>query len=159
MKKSLLVVTLSVFIGAIGFLNGCKKTEESEPLEPISLVSPDTAITRKFAGDALPIQIKFTTDRPINYVLGKYDIDTMYNTPGYIATYPDTLFFQRLDTLEPRVNRYTYTGTYITPDTLLPFDVVRFRVTFEAGSSVFKTGQNYPAGKVSYTKEFKINVR
>ena len=159
MKKRFLVVTILVSAGAIGFINGCKKTEESAPLEPISLVSPDSAITRKFAGDPLPIEIKFTTDRPINYILGKYDIDTVYNNVGYVATYPDTLFFQRLDTLEPRVNRYTYAGTYITPDTLLPFDVVRFRVSFEAGSTVFKTGQNYPAGKVFVTKEFKINVR
>ncbi|MCX6198327.1 MAG: hypothetical protein NTY88_03775 [Bacteroidetes bacterium] len=154
------ILFLSVLMGALSItlFNGCKKTEESAPLEPISLVKPDTAITRLFAGDQLPIEIKFTTDRPINYILGKYDIDSLQTT-GYVATYPDTLFFEKLDGLDPRVNRYTYTGTYTSPDTLRPFDVIRFRIFFEAGSSVFKTGQNYPAGKVSFSKEFRIDVR
>lgn len=158
MKNRILFLAVVSFALAISLMNGCKKKEESAPLEPISLVSPDTAIQRLFAGDALPLEIKFTTDRPINYILAKYDIDSSQTT-GYTATYPDTLFVQHLDSLEPRVNRYTYTGSYTSPDTLRPFDVIRFKVSFEAGSTTFKTGQNYPAGKILVTKEFRIDVR
>jgi hypothetical protein len=158
MKNRILFSLLVVIALGIFVTNGCTKKTENEPLEPISLLKPDTAITRKFAGDQLPIEIKFTTDRPINYILGKYDIDSV-QTVGYVATYPDTLFFQKLDTLNPRVNRYTYTGIYTTSDTLRLFDVIRFKISFEAGSNIFKTGQNYPAGKVSFSKEFRIDVR
>lgn len=158
MKNRILFLAVVATGVSVLLFNGCKKKEESAPLEPISLVHPDTAITRLFAGDQLPIEVKFTTDRPINYILGKYDIDSL-QTVGYTATYPDTLFFQRLDTLDPRVNRYTYTGTYTSPDTLRPFDVIRFKISFEAGSSTFTTGQNYPAGKAYFTKEFRIDVR
>lgn len=156
-KKELLVIGVSVML-ALAFVNGCKKDTTSEPLEPISLISPDSSITRAFPGDVVPVEIKFTTDRPINWIKGMYDIDST-NSASYVATYSDTLFFQKLDTLNPRVNLYTYTGSYLIPDSLDPYDIVRFKVTFEAGSSTFVTGQNYPAGKVTAAKEFKINIR
>lgn len=158
MKKKFLITGLVIAVVTFGIISGCKKTETSEPLEPISLVLPDTSIIRQFPGDVMPIEIKFTTDRPINWVKGLYDIDTT-NSTTHIASYPDTLFFLKLDTLNPRVNLYTYSGSYTVVDTLDPFDVVRFRVSFEAGSTTFTTGQNYPAGKVGATKEFKILVR
>lgn len=155
-KKFILALSLA-FVVAVSVFNSCKKTEDPLPLEPISIVLPDTAITRLFPGDSLPIHIKFTTDRPINWVKGMYDIDSVTGT--YTATYPDTLFFQKLDTLNPRVNLYEWSGTYWVPNTLNPYDVVRFRVSFEAGKTTFTTGQNYPAGIVGSTKEFRIDVR
>lgn len=159
MKKKiyLLVAVASVF--SLVLINACKTDETDLPLEPISLVNPDSAIVRLFAGDSLPLEIKFTTDRPINWIKGMYDIDSMPDTLSYVPTYPDTLFFVKLDSLDPRVNLYTYTGVYHIPDTLDAFDVVRFRVSFEAGSSTFTVGQNYPQGKISSTKEFRIDVR
>lgn len=158
MNKKKLIVAILFSAGIISFISSCKKESNNEPLEPISLVLPDTAISRLFPGDSLSMKIKFTTDRPINWILGKYDIDTL-QTINYVANYPDTLFFQKLDLLDPRVNLYTYTGSYHVPDTLRPYDVIRFRVSFEAGSSTFTTGQNYPAGKISASKEFRINVK
>lgn len=144
--------------GLLFWMSGCKKDETTEPLEPISLIQPDSSIVRLFAGDSLPIEIKFTTDRPINWIKGMYDIDTLGN-PGYAPTYPDTLFYMALDTLDPRVNRYTYTGTYYVPDNLPPYSTVRFRAEFEAGKSTFTVGQNYPAGIVTGDKQFRIDVR
>jgi hypothetical protein len=141
-------------------INGCKPDgTPSEPLEPISLVSPDTAISRYFGGDSIPITVKFTTDRPINWILGLVDVDTLIDSTNYTPTYPDSIFSKDLTTLNPRQNLYTYTGTFHVADTLLPFSVIRFKISFQAGSAVFYTGQNYPQGVVAYTKEFKVNVR
>ncbi|MES2619626.1 MAG: hypothetical protein V4615_02155 [Bacteroidota bacterium] len=158
MNKKILAAVLLLSIGTIFYLNSCKKEEDSLPLEPISLVKPDSSIIRKFPGDVVPVEIKFTTDRPINWIKGMYDIDSL-NNAGYVATYPDTLFFVKLDTMEPRVNIYTYTGSYTVSDSLDPYDVVRFKISFQAGKSTFTTGQNYPAGIVGSTKEFRIDVR
>lgn len=158
MNKKILAVAVLALTGVIFFVEGCKKDEASEPLEPITIVQPDTAVIRLFPGDDQSIEVKFTTDRPINWVKGMYDIDSL-NLPGYTATYPDTLFYQKLDTLSPRVNLYTYSGTYHVPDSLNPYDAIRFKISFEAGKSTFTTGQNYPAGIVSSTKEFRIDVK
>ena len=157
MNKKLLVVAI-LSVGIISFIDSCKKDVASEPLEPISFVQPDSSINRIFAGDNQTLEIKFTTDRPINWVKGMYDIDSL-NPTGYVATYPDTLFFVKLDTLNPRVNLYTYNGTYNVPDSLNPYDVIRVKVSFEAGKTSFTTGQNYPAGVVGATKEFRIDVK
>lgn len=158
MNKKFLAVVFLVSVGVISFISSCKKDAANEPLEPISFVQPDSSILRLFTGDDQALEIKFTTDRPINWVKGMYDIDSL-NPTGYVATYPDTLFFVKLDTLNPRVNLYTYNGTYHVPDSLNPYDVIRVRVSFEAGKPTFTTGQNYPAGVVGATKEFRIDVR
>lgn len=158
MTRKFLVAGLLAIAGTLVFINGCKKEITGEPLEPITIVKPDSSITRYFPSDSVPMKFKFTTDRPINWILGKYDLDTTSNT-AYVATYPDTLFFVKLDTLDPRVNLYEHSVTYYVPDTLMPFSSIRFKVSFEAGSSTFKTGQNYPAGKVSASKEFRVDVK
>ncbi len=157
-RKNVVVVVV-LALATLAYVSSCKKDTKSEPLEPISLVKPDSAIIRIFAGDSLPMEIKFTTDRPINWIMGKYDIDSLIDSTTYQPTYPDTLFFMKLDTLDPRVNLYTYTGSYHVPDTLAAFSIVRFRISFQAGKTTFTTGQNYPAGLTSASKDFKINVR
>ncbi len=159
-NKKVSVFTVLVFFGIIFFISGCAKDEESAPLEPISLVKPEFAVVSLFPGENLPLEIKFTTDRPINWIKGMFDIDS-FGLPGHVPVYADTLFFQRLDSLDPRVNLYTYTGSYHVYDSLMPFDVIRFKISFEAGSPTFTSGgtQNYPAGVVSFSKEFRIDVR
>jgi len=158
MKKGILFLSVAVLAVTAFFINSCKKETTSEPLEPITIIKPDSSITFFFPSDSVPMEFKFTTDRPINWILGKYDIDS-FQTVGYTATYPDTLFFEDLTVLNPRQNRYDYSVTYFVPDTLRPFDHIRFKVSFEAGSSTFVTGQNYPAGKVGASKEFRVDVR
>ena len=140
-------------------INSCKTDNNPQPLEPISLVSPDTPISRYFGGDSFPVTIKFTTDRPINWIMGLTDIDSLIDSAHYTPTYPDTLFRKDLTTLTPRQNLYTYTSYFHVADSLIPFSVIYFKVSFNAGKSTFETGQNYPQGVVSYTKEFKVNVR
>ena len=160
MNKKLWVVTFLLSVAVISFISGCKKDSENEPLEPISLIHPDTSIVRLFPGDNLPLEIKFTTDRPINWVKAMYDIDS-FGLAGHVPAYSDTLFFQRLDTIDPRANLFTYTGSYHVYDSLDPYDIIRFKISFEAGKSTFTSGgtQNYPAGIVTFSKEFRIDVK
>ncbi len=158
MNKTIFSVFAAAVFSGILIMSSCKKDVAGEPLEPIALVAPDSSVTRPFPGDVVPIEIKFTTDRPINWIKGMYDMDTT-NSSSHVATYPDTLFFNQLNTLDPRVNLYTYTGSFTVPDSADAFDVIRFKVSFEAGSTTFVTGQNYPAGIVGSTKEFKLVVR
>ncbi len=158
MKNKILFLSVIAIALFVSVMNGCTKKVDSEPLEPISIVLPDSSITFYFPSDSVPMSFKFTTDRPINWIMGKFDIDSM-NTSGYVPTYPDTLFFEDLTTLDPRVNRYDYAITYFVPDMLMPFDQIRFKISFEAGKSTFTTGQNYPAGKVGASKEFRVDVR
>ena len=158
MNKKQLAIASFLLLSILAYTSGCKKDSTNEPLEPIAFVQPDSSIEHVFAGDSQALEIKFTTDRPINWVKGMYDIDSL-NQTGYMPTYPDTLFFIKLDTLDPRVNLYTYTGSYYVPDSLNPYDVIRFKISFQAGKTTFTTGQNYPAGITSATKEFSIVVR
>ena len=158
LRKIFAGFVLVAFVAAI-LLSSCKKTTNDQPLEPISLVQPDSPITRHFGGDSFTVQIKFTTDRPINWILGQVNVDTLIDSTNYTPVYQDTFFFQNLTTLNPRENLYTYTGTYYVADTLPPFSVIYFKASFQAGSSTFETGQNYPAGIVYQYKEFKVNIR
>ena len=159
MSRKNIVVAFFVSVVLAAFFTSCKPDSPTQPLEPISLVAPDSAIIYRFAGDSVPLTIKLTTDRPINWILGKSDVDTFINSSTYTPSYADTLFFKDLTTLNPRQNLYTYTGAYYIPDTLKPFSTVRLRVSFNAGSTTFTTGQNYPAGIVSDTKDITINIR
>lgn len=160
MNRGKLYACLSfALLAGLVFFAACNKSNPSEPLEPISLVKPDTLINTNFAGDSVPVEIKFTTDRPINWILGLCDIDTFIDTNSYTPTYPDTIFLQNLTKLNPRVNLYTYNSTYQVPVNLIPFSVVRFKISFQAGDSFPQYGQNYPVGVVGATKEFVINVR
>lgn len=161
MKRKVVLMIMIMILAVAGtwLMSGCKKDPVlDEPLEPIALIAPDSGTIRAFAGDTIPLEIKFTTDRPINWVKGMYDIDRT-GSNGYTPSFPDTLFSVRLDTLDPRVNRYTYTGTYHVPDSLPAFSVIYFDLTFEAGKNGFVSGQNYPEGIVTGEKKFKINVR
>lgn len=160
MNKKLLSLSVFAVLLALATITACKKEEEPSPSEPIQLVTPDSSIVRQFPDDVMEYEFNFTTDRPLNWVKGMYDLDTT-GVPGHVATYPDTLFFVKLDTLDPRVNLYNYKGTYQVPgdSLILPYDVIRFRISFEAGSTTFKTGQNYPAGIVTANKEFRVDIR
>jgi hypothetical protein len=157
-RKIFGAVVFAIVIAATLF-SSCKKNNNPQPLEPISVVLPDSSIITKFAGDSLPIEIKFTTDRPIDWILAKYDIDTLIDTLHYTATYPDTFFFKGLYVPVPRTNLYTFKGTYYIPDTIPPFSVLRFKISFLAGSDTIFPGQNYARGTTGAEKEFVVNIR
>ena len=157
-RKIFAGLALIAFV-AVMLISSCKKSDNSQPLEPISLVQPDSVISRHFGGDSFAVEIKFTTDRPINWIMGQLDIDSFIDSATYRPSYTDTLFRTDLTTLNPRQNLYTYTGSYHVADSLLPFSVLYFKASFQAGSNTFETGQNYPKGVVYQYKEFKVNVR
>lgn len=161
MNKKIALAASVLLLLAITVINGCKKEDEPTPvLEPITITQPDSSITRLFPGDSLPIEASVVVDRPINWILCRYDYDTA-GIAGHVATYPDTLFYTRLDTIEPRTNQFTVSRIYRLPvDSIIgPYDVVRFRMEVNAGKQTFTPGQNYPQGVVSYQKEFRIDVR
>lgn len=137
-KILILIVLISGFYG-------CKKTTDEIISEPITLVKPDTTSLYLFPANVQPIEVKFTTDRPINWVKGMYEIDTTHAL-GYNYTYPDTLFVNNLDSMGIKDNKYTYTGSYTVPDTLDALDVVRFKISMKAQD-------------LNYSKEFKFVIK
>jgi hypothetical protein len=161
MNKKLAFFASIIFLLGIAAINGCKKEEDATPVtEPITIVRPDSSAVRLFPGDSLPIEANFLIDRPINWILCRYDYDTA-GIAGHVYTYPDTLFLTRLDTINPRTNQFTVSNIYRLPvDSIVgPYDIVRFRMEVNAGKATFTPGQNYPQGIVSYQKEFRIDVR
>ena len=138
---------------------GCKKTLPTEPLAPIVFITPDSS--GHFPGDSLPFSVKFTTDRPIDYIMALYDIDTLIDSmqASYMPTFPDTFMHMDLGKLNPRQNLYTYNGTYFIPDSLKPFTIMRFKFSFRAGSDTAIYGQNYPLGAVTYSKEVYVSIK
>lgn len=152
MNKKISLALIALFSLAV-VLHSCKKDDDGNPiLEPITISQPDSLAANLFPGDSLPIEIIFTTDRPIDWAKCMYDLDTT-GLPGYVASFADTLFNSELDTLDPRINIYTWTGVYIVPDTMQEDDVIRFKASFEGTSPYNATDKTF------YTKEFKINVR
>lgn len=128
-------------------VSSCKKTEDpyDEVTEPITLIKPNSTTVTLSENDALDIEIKYTTDRAINYVQTLYQIDTS-GLPGFVYTYPDTLANIILDANSTELtNRYTYTGSYNIPDSLPNNTKIRFKTSFKAGT-------------LQYNKEFKILV-
>jgi hypothetical protein len=157
--KKLFAASLVVTFATVVFLSGCKHTDNNLPLEPISIVMPDSPIVTAFDGNTVPIQLQFTADKPLNYILGVYDIDTTFDSTTYIPAYADTLFNQNLQNLTPRQNLYSWSGNFVVPDTLRPFSIIRFKFAFTAGSNGGTEGQNYSVGIDTATKQLIINIR
>ena len=145
------------FVAAV-LITGCHKSENNQPLEPISVLQPDSPIVSAFDTGMVPIQLKFTADKPLNYVIGFYDVDTLINDSTYVPTFADTLFYVNLQSLTPRINLYSWTGNYTVPGALVPFSVVRFKFMFTAGSNTGTAGQNYSVGIDTATKQIQINI-
>jgi|JI9StandDraft_1071089.scaffolds.fasta_scaffold134195_2 hypothetical protein len=143
-KKFLVAVVIACSL--VYFISGCKKETKDVVLEPITLVKPDTLSLTSLAGKVIPVEVKFTTDRPISFVTGKYEIDTTQSA-SHVYTYPDTLFAVQLDSDNTKLsNKYSYSGSYTIPDTLQPNTIVRFRVDMKAQT-------------LNYQKEFKVTIR
>jgi hypothetical protein len=142
MNKLNYKIAFTIFAIAVLTVFGCKKTTDETVInEPITLVSPDSATVYLFPSDTLPVHIKFTTDRPISYVKGMYEVNET-GAASYNYTYPDTLFAINTDTLQN--NLYEYKGVYRLPDSLQNTGtIVRFKV-------------NMKAQTLSYEKQFKI---
>ncbi|MFN8309629.1 MAG: hypothetical protein U0T73_06670 [Chitinophagales bacterium] len=138
---------------ALAGATSCKKTSEMAISEPITIVTPDSNFIRLLPGRDQPLDIRFTTDRPIQFVKGMYEIDSV-EIPGHVYTFPDTLFYTILDSVgvTTKVNKYQYTGTFHVPDTLLGEEIIRFRISMQAKNDA-------ASSTINYQKEFKIGVK
>ena len=153
MRKFLLLSAVCLSLTALFVLDSCKKETSDGITEPITINKPDSLIAYQYAGGTQKINISFTTDRPINYVSGMYQVDTIDHPVGYY-TYPDTLFYIRLDSTASQLsNKYTYAGSYRVPDSLPSQSVIRFDIKMKA------SGNPSSRDTVREEKQFKIVVQ
>lgn len=153
MRKIFLTAVLSVSVLAIFMMHSCVKSIDDGYTEPITVIKPDSLLLQNVVpGTAYPIQVQFTTDRPIIWAKCLYEIDT----PGAVATYtyPDTLFYRVLDSIPTNLtNKWQYTGSFKVPDSLRSLTTIRFDVKMKAALNPSSTDTLY------YDKQFKMVVR
>jgi hypothetical protein len=153
MRKIFLTAILSLSVLTLFLIQSCSKSLNDGYVEPITVISPDSLLLSNVApGSVQPIQIQFTTDRPIVWARCFYQIDT----PGAVvsAIYPDTLFLKILDTIPSQLNnKYQYTGSYTVPDSAVSLTTIRFDVQFKAALNPSSPDT------VFYDKQFKMTVR
>ena len=153
MRKIFLTAIVSLSVLGIFLVHSCSKSINDGYTEPITIIQPDSLLLANVApGSVHPIQIQFTTDRPIMWARCFYQIDTP--GAGVSAIYPDTLFYKVLDTISNQLsNKYHYTGSYMVPDSLVALTTIRFDVQFKGGLNPSSPDS------VFYDKQFKMTVR
>jgi hypothetical protein len=153
MRKIFLTAVVSLSVLGLFLVHSCSKSINDGYTEPITVIQPDSLLLANVAaGSVHPIQIQFTTDRPILWARCFYQIDTPGATVS--AVYPDTLFYKVLDTISNQLsNKYQYTGSYMVPDSLVALTTIRFDVQFRAALNPSSPDS------VSYDKQFKMTVR
>lgn len=153
MRRIVLPVLLCVFVAMFFAIHSCTKSINDGFVEPITIISPSSLTVNNIpAGSVQPVQIQFTTDRPLLWARCFYEIDTPGGAASY--TYPDTLFYRVLDSTYSQLNnKYTYTGAYMVPDSLKSTTNIRFDVQFKAALNPSSPDT------VFYDKQFKFVVR
>ncbi len=150
--SSMIVATV---VGCM-MIGSCNKNGDTRTIiEPITLIHPDSPDV-KYVGKGVvyPIDIQFTTDRPIAYVRCMYSLDT----PAHLSGYPDTLFYVILDTLASSLsNKYLYHGFYTVPTTLTKLKTISFDVNMIATGN--PSDPLYPHDTVSVDKRFTMYLR
>jgi hypothetical protein len=153
MRKLILTVVVCTSVMALCLINSCTKSIDDGYTEPITVIKPDSLLlVNVVPGSVHPIQIQFTTDRPIIWAKCMYEIDT----PGGTAlfNYPDTLFYRVLDSNASQLsNKYQYSGSYTVPDSLKSLTTIRFDVKMKAALNPSSPDTLY------YDKQFKMTVR
>ena len=157
MRKIFLTAVVSASVLALLMIHSCVKSINDGYTEPITVIHPDSLImTGVTAGSIQPIQIQFTTDRPIVWAKCMYQIDT----PGAVtsAIYPDTLFYKVLDSIPSKYNnKYIYSGTYTVPDSARALTKIRFDVQFKAALNPSSVPPS--TDTVFYDKQFVMTVQ
>jgi hypothetical protein len=153
MRKIFLTAILSLSVFTLFLIHSCSKSLNDGYVEPITVISPDSLLLANVpAGSVQPIQIQFTTDRPILWARCFYQIDTP-NAPVSMV-YPDTLFYKVLDTISSQLNnKYQYTGSFTVPDSAVSLTTIRFDIQFKAALNPSSPDT------VFYDKQFKMTVR
>jgi hypothetical protein len=156
MRKTILTAIVSLTVLSFFLMQSCYKGIDDGFTEPITVISPDSLLLINVPpGSTHPIQIQFTTDRPILWAKCMYEIDS----PGAAGlasyrTFPDTLFYTVLDTIPTKLNnKYNYTGTYVVPANFTSLDTIRFDVQMKAALNPSSTDT------VFYDKQFKMLLR
>lgn len=105
------LATLIVILSSLAMMNSCEKTTDDtgKIYEPITLVQPDSVVASIKQKEAMPLEIKFTTDRPIVYAIGLFSIDST-KSGQFDITKSDTIF--RIFDSIPKENKKTYTGDF-----------------------------------------------
>jgi hypothetical protein len=104
------LATLIVVMSGLMMINSCEKNEDNTRVyEPITLIQPDSVVAKIKQNEALPIEIKFVTDRPIVYALGLYSIDST-NLNQFDPNGSDTIF--RIFDSIPKENKKDFTGEF-----------------------------------------------
>lgn len=124
------VATLVVILCSLAMMNSCEKTTDDggRVYEPITLVQPDSVVASIKQKEALPLEIKFTTDRPIVYALGLFSIDST-KSGQFDITKSDTIF--RIYDSIPKENKKTYSGSF-TLDSAKAGYKVRVKIMMQA---------------------------
>ena len=152
MRKIFLTAILSLSVVTFFLIHSCSKSLNDGYTEPITVITPDSLLlSNVHAGSVQPIQIQFTTDRPILWARCFYQIDT----PGAATSsvYPDTLFYKVLDSIPSQLNnKYQYTGSFTVPDSSRSLTTIRFDVQFKAALNPSSIDT------VFYDKQFKMVV-
>ena len=154
MRKIFLSAVVSLSVLALLFIHSCVKSIDDGFVEPITVINPTSlTVANVIPGRVQPINIQFTTDRPLIWAKCMYEIDT----PGAVVTrytYPDTLFYKILDTIPTQLNnKYTYTGSYLVPDSLPSLTTIRFDIKMKAALNPSSVDTVY------YDKQFKFTIR
>jgi hypothetical protein len=147
MRKFIAIASLAAVAALFFVLQSCKKDKFDIVNEPITFVKPDTTRIRAKPGAVVPLEVKFTADRPIDFISGEVHWAQGGGsfTPGVDVT--DSLFYFSFhpDSVTPN-NKRTYTGTYTVGDTVQVFDVIRVLYKMKAGNK-------------EYEKQLRIDVR
>lgn len=132
MKKSYFFVLGLLLILFTSFLNSCKKEDEETPIyEPIHFITPDTNWFSATQGEVIPLEIRLTTDRPIDTFFANYNIDSLHQGFDYLNdTSVNIISYSWSDSN----NVQTYTGEFTVPSdtTLEKGDVVRLWFRMQA---------------------------
>ena len=132
-KKLISAFVVFAFLAVV--LHSCKKDDDQVPInEPIQFVLPDSAWTSAFPGDSVPLDVRFTTDRPIDSIWAYVHVDSTHQNMFVMA---DADSFFVVYPTEPN-NQYTYTGAYYLPadSSISPLDVIRIQFTLYADTLV-----------------------
>jgi hypothetical protein len=144
------IAALTVLCAAI-FMTSCEDETKTEKIyEPITIVQPDSVVVNGKRKESVPLEIKFTTDRPILYTQGMYSIDS--TNDGFNEAGSDTVFIQ-YDSI-PTNNKKTYTGSFPVDSAYRTNWKIRIKVSMQALGN-----NNVPDADHYYEKFLRIDVK
>lgn len=144
------IAVLSALFATV-IITGCEEDKKAEKIyEPITIIAPDSVVTSGKRKESVPLEIKFTTDRPIIYTQGMYSIDS--TNEGFNEAGSDTVFVQ-YDSI-PTNNKKTYSGSFPIDSAYRTNWKIRIKVSMQALGN-----NNVPDADHYYEKNLRIDVK